>query len=643
MVKKHSRFLNTGLRSGKFLKRAILVLISVVLLLVAYLGITWLRPEVQQHVENSQEGDITHDVGAEDGAQLFCENLVKKGWTPRAAAAVCDLNRKYFQIVWQEAPDEWKSDLVLFQRLGGDPGIQIAIEKVPELAALLAGTLEYASDGPHQILDVLPKDAESRNDTIALLQLFAAPEEALAFCRIFKADKGLILRIWRAGAYDALAEFLKPLPTSSEVASEYRRWRQELFEPVLGKSQNELICLLVFLEIHRKQLIESLTKPRFRELFWSTYWPAVEPYYRECLNTDEEEKRITLWCEYLMDPRVWRYFEVFSNEPERAVKAYQQYGNVAVDISLDIVFSQIREKILDILRLSSPEVVMIVADQQLRKNPDFVAFLKRDLEPVRKAQALMTLKNLQPDEQTRRLAYWQTLSDSALYEELGPEPSGFQTWVPGFGVVYFLRKMAQGREVTVSDAVWGAGDLVALVPLGGAALKGSSGPLVQVLKKAGVRGAEEFVDSVTKNAAKRGISSLAVDVTHPTRYLFTQLKKSGADRRWFRTLTGLEARVFMRRDAVVLLDSTYLAKGPLGRFMKETAENAGFDKGCDVVSQVLTRGRSVTDEQMEALRQHRALWFLAAARRSEAADISWKDDEETLGEERRQSGGAVGK
>jgi len=76
---------------------------------------------------------------------------------------------------------------------------------------------------------------------------------------------------------------------------------------------------------------------------------------------------------------------------------------------------------------------------------------------------------------------------------------------------------------------------------------------------------------------KSGIDDLTkVDVTEFVQWSFN---KSGLGRKSYRRLTGLEARVFMRGDARVVIDPK---RGPFGQLLQETAEEALVDTVGDV-------------------------------------------------------------
>ena len=89
-------------------------------------------------------------------------------------------------------------------------------------------------------------------------------------------------------------------------------------------------------------------------------------------------------------------------------------------------------------------------------------------------------------------------------------------------------------------------------------------------------------------------------------------KRSGLSAKTFKIMDGLDARIFMRKDRRVVLD--FAGDNPLGRFLSETATNAGVEQvlGNEVVK---TTGRFAVVEgaaEIEAARRNVAAWWLAA-------------------------------
>ena len=93
--------------------------------------------------------------------------------------------------------------------------------------------------------------------------------------------------------------------------------------------------------------------------------------------------------------------------------------------------------------------------------------------------------------------------------------------------------------------------------------------------------------------------SLTVEVTGPVRYFF---QATGVGRRTFRRFTQLEARLFMRGDAKVLVRLDRLAGRPLiKKFLEETAE-AAFER--------TAKGSPYEDELRVAWQANASAWWL---------------------------------
>jgi hypothetical protein len=259
--------------------------------------------------------------------------------------------------------------------------------------------------------------------------------------------------------------------------------------------------------------------------------------------------------------------------------------------------------------------------------------LERPLPVGVRAAAFKQLLQLRPSH-TARLELFARLNDKALAEEVGPAPGGVITWLPGYAIYLVGKKLYQGRDPTFMEWFEAAAEMVP-------AAKAAKGRKVftTALKHSGLQLAEKTLGrqaaqqlmkkgmerelikwSITGQLAQlqrtaRRITTL--EITRPVQFMF---RYSGINRETLRRCTGLEARLFMRKDARVYL---HLHKSVLGklthRFLNEFAESVADDvlervdetaaqavRDVKQVAKVAQTGRQL----LESWRRHAAAWWL---------------------------------
>ena len=238
---------------------------------------------------------------------------------------------------------------------------------------------------------------------------------------------------------------------------------------------------------------------------------------------------------------------------------------------------------------------------------------------------------------------------SAVCEEVGiVAPSSVEEWIP---LYLQVRKVYQGREMTTADWVIAAVDVATFaVPVkgGGQMVKVVFKPIrktsTRVLMKSAVatvkrqlgrKSAEALVKEgdkaigswvfssglaeLRRNAVKHVSKMTTIDVTKPLTFMF---HRCGASRQTFKSLTGLEARVFMRGDARVVICPNKVVGNLGARFLRTTAENALLSTGLETrpgkeavkfVSETARSGYKFTTNSVEAWKKHVSAWWLMNA------------------------------
>ena len=355
---------------------------------------------------------------------------------------------------------------------------------------------------------------------------------------------------------------------------------------------------------------------------------------------------------------MWDYYHRFAGRGDLVYELFDRWGNLVVDVVLDRAYSEVSDKIFMAFHHADESVIEALTDNNLRREPLFVKLLKRNLPDHILAEALRRLGD-NPAEVPRLLADWDNLSDSTLIEALGPPPEGMQTWVPGYGVYYYLRKVAQGRETDTTDLIWAALDIpdvaLTVVTIGaGSGLakvgrtlakgveKGVAKNLAQrgakplskkiigeTLELAGRATARDLAPSVLREAYASYRTTLVhvkefgqIDVTEFYRFMYSSFRKVGLGGRTFKRLTGGEPRIFMRSDRRVVIYPGDLLdeKTVLGRLLRESAINAGFDitlrsppgrAAVGAMVGAVGQGTEVGEEHLAAWREYASLWWLA--------------------------------
>lgn len=578
----------------------------------------------------TNEGDATAATAVQDVVGTAESALRKVGWTSDAARAVANQNTRYFQILIEEDRTQFEKTIAILGRLAKHPEAQSALIKKPELAGLLAASLEVIPDGPRKILATVPADGhEDQEAVLELYGLFAAPVDSIALAESLGRDYSIIIRLSKQGAFDGIRWF-STLPTQPDAAEEYRQWLKIVFEAALNDSdEDELDRAQTFLVIHAPVIRERLeSDDRFRLEFLTTYWP----HFARILIKQTDD---LAWGTYVSDARVWDFYQRYG---EKGRKLFESRGPLAIDLMYADEYRSCQEQVFSTLEFANELVITSLYDDELRKQPLFIELIRRDLPGGTLAKALHLLAR-SGAQKPQLLEQWNSLDRSALIEDLGPPPEGPQTWLPGYSLYQLGRKKLQGREVTGMDLVFAAVDTVEIVLMAKGASKGlkvlQKGLGEQLVKRGVRQGAEQIASRssrelfpwvlregyrLSRTLGKSTGDKLSIDITDAIRFAF---ERSGLGNTTFKRLTGLEARVFMRSDRRVAVDVLGLTKSDhlVGRALRETAVNAGFDlslatepgqAAVKATVPITVQAADKAGAQLRAWKEHLSIWWLAA-------------------------------
>lgn len=576
------------------------------------------------------------------------KELMDSGWDREAATALLKLNGEFFTLQEDENPNGLEKNIKFLKGLGKHPEIQPLIKQHPELALLLAG-----AENPHLIAEVFDSIHEDYERLVGIFQQYCDTRDATFAALAFKNNREVIFNLQKKGVISP--EVLFTFAREGAGFEEYEKWLRDELKSRQNASPEEFSSFLVFILNQGPGLRRRLNeKESFRGQFREVLWP------RFIRAAGDQKDNISL---FLNDERVWDLLALDKGEI-----LLKDCGSIATDLLFGIPTTdqypypqELHPQVIQIL-LSKKEVP-ISALMKFRGNQLFYELLKRSIAPSTLSAALNKVFESGGYYQ-EKLKQFSKLSDTALAEEVGPEPSGVITWIPFYYTVYEIpKKVLQGRTPTGMDLVSGTLDIVFLVP------DLLSAGATTVPRKALVMGTKEGVKTIEKELAGKAVvaslreaglelatkkltksvagklsdkeltqwtvtatlletkkwlaevlgKAVTFEITKPVKLMF---ELSGVGRESMKKWTGLEARVFMRGDARVFVRLDKVPEkvlGPKGaKFFANTAENMAIGAASEtkIAEEAIRLGVSTaikTKEELEKLNWQRhvsAWWFI---------------------------------
>ncbi|MEA3642305.1 MAG: hypothetical protein VBE63_20525 [Lamprobacter sp.] len=517
-------------------------------------------------------------------AQLIAR-LIKAGWSRQAATAVVELNAVYFSIK-AEYPEQLEILLQQLDRLGQFENLALMprIERHPEFAALYAGA-------PIPIeLDRAFVNDDCAGVYAGMFQLIIDPHEQDVLVDAFQRYGRNICVLGAMGITAPAAVFM--FDHERPGAREYARWLNETVARALRASQpDDAVAEIMALALNQGEYLRNRLNQDsdFRRHFRTRLWPAFARV-TDCSNKPggECDTPLELLAE---EPRVWDLLM-----QDRGEELLAQGGLLAVELLTEppsgVPFPKdlhplVRESLLQ----GNNETLSALI--RFQNEPLFHRLMLRDdLDPSLRQRILGDLSSVCPEgtpqcpDLERRLRALGGFTLATLREDLAPEPTGLTTWIPLYDTYYTARKLSQGRDVSALDIAFVGLDVIDIFTLGKGKL------MTQALKKGGKTIAMETAESITKKSAKKILKSSSPDffkkaaesgrlmtaasksylvksinlaklsdqsmnmsrgleITKPVQWVF---EKTSIGRSSMKKITGLEARVFMRRDARVIVN-----------------------------------------------------------------------------------------
>lgn len=550
--------------------------------------------------------------------------LVKSGWDADAALAVIELNQDWFAILQQEDGQELANEISVLQKLGRYKQLTPILQTRPEIAGLLA-----ASANPELIAQSLDSP-EYYTLTAGLYVRHVAQEDSLALAQALDRNHDLIAKLHERGLtwIEMLFVFKRDTPGSKE----YDAWLREVLCGEVSAPDNRLASILNFLITQGPDIRFRLnSEDNFRRDFRTVLWPKLNRV-AEDMNQQFEA--------LLGNPHVWDMLTRSDGE-----KLLRRTGLLAVDLLYGNQKWPERLHTTVIQMLLEGDKTTLDALSQFGQEPLFHNLLQRSLST--KTRDVVFSKLFQADcNYPSLLQYYDSLSDAALEEEMADAPAGLKTFVPGYGIYYAIKKGTQGRTLQNEDALNIAMDLLTFFPVA-KSIKGGEKLLKQALvsdakknlSKASKIVTKEMLEKTAENNIKPWIihhalaklpselrsfsPRLMLDITASVQVMF---RITGIGRASYRILTGLEARLFMRKDARVFLNIRRAVNKVFRMYLRRTLRKAlgakvddqgqEDDSNEQIIIEAQKNENMKLPEVSRAWQQHVAVWWLVNASRS---------------------------
>ena len=539
---------------------------------------------------------FAYATSSNSATAAWIQTLQDKGWDETTAAEVVSLNQDWFTSLAENYSKELDAQLARLGRLGQYPQFTFLLQKHPELAGLLAG-----SEDPRLLAKTL-SDEDCYPYITQQYSLQAAPDDALALAKALERHGQIICALAKRGIPGASALFVFPHETTA--GREYARWLDDVVRNASGQSDDQLAELIGFIATEggdiRRRMERDVT---FRDQFRTTLWPRL-------VRAVQNEK----FSVAVTEPLVWDLLTLPQGE-----NLLKDWGPQAPTVLLfgDIAYpKELHETVIELMRNGDDETMNVL--MRFSGEPVLNNFLRRqDLDWEIKTTVLKNRYASCPKDFDQpcpdfveKVKHDSQLSASALAEDLKPEPSGPKMWIPLVSSYYTAKKMAQGRETSSFDLFLLGVDIVTVaMPVGkiaGNLMKGTAKTVAKgttreigenmvnqqlkdysrdaLAKKINAQVAKNLTEKqlipqamkevlkkympVISKARAAVAGNTAFEATKPLQFLF---EKTGVGRTTFKKWTGLEARVFMRNDAKVVI---YPTQGLSGAILRETAANA---------------------------------------------------------------------
>ncbi len=443
----------------------------------------------------------------------------------------------------------------------------------PEIAGLLAKVSE-----PDNLLRSLSSECVTHQLNYFLLY----PDFSDRIVEILDDHEELFCNYARAGLAIPLFTLFAHLDYQDYA---YEDWLTDTLADANRATAEEQLQIIIFLNnqgdsIRRRMQQDAVFASRFSSI-WRDFIAHIHWDTAKNANSSAEERGLQPSLFDAAVPGIWDYLML----PD-GIKLYQRFGVAP----LPLFFGQsaypksVHPQVT--LALLSGDTTLIYAINFFAYNSDFAKFLSRNLSSDLRRQGILQLLSACKNQalQCRTLYEWVELSDLALRRTIRPNAAPF---VVPKGIWTVWQKLEDGRDVTLWDAAAVALD-VASAALDAAAMVGTGGAssgLKLLGNTAIARGASALggqaakqvvVSGLKQQVRQQGAMSLKIDIAPLLQKFKPHGSKLGENlhQQVAQQVFGSKAyspKLYMRQDAVVLLDTKPLLSETWKRFRQESS------------------------------------------------------------------------
>ncbi len=536
-------------------------------------------------------------VEGNPGLENTVTNKLKEapGWTQEAANAYWKVNMRRLTVTNPLAPDLVEKETKLLWEIHPAPKVVSLLENHPEASGLLL--LAFKKEPlAEAIMDAPVGDQTMLVASYLFCTTHTEVDEWTAAVKRHPKIISLLQKKCAALPYQGIFAYLDTMK-SPEARDIYGKWLDEVMAPdVISASDETLSSRLNFVGYSGMDLRKKLDDPGFRPNFLGKIWPRFRDSMVQLSQMNAEKSDVYYLCG--SEPQIWEFFKredsqkLFVNAGMDAVTMLM--GNDALHLDVQAVVAALwAGGVLDLPRL----IHHYDGDESFRK----LVKLLGDKVNWGLLNAVILRLEEKGNQWPQEAKYLSGLALPALNAELHPQEPGV---IPGAGFVNLVRKALDGRRIDGGDWIAAGFDAMDIVTIGVILVTdGAAAPLLaeeKALQQTLKTTVEVSVQKLAKGAgrkapkaewpqvlAKKAMEQLPkactdtierfgmVDITKPVMAGFNISKRLGFDRESFKKLTGLEARVFMRKDGLVFINFTngLETSRPAAYFLTRTLEN----------------------------------------------------------------------
>jgi len=430
--------------------------------------------------------------------------------------------------------------------------------------------------------------------------------------------------------------FLRPevlldwTPSTQDGAAQYADWIDTVFRGYPGSVGDDAFGeRLGFVGRFGQEIQERMAvDENFRSRFAEAVWPALEGAAQVDPTTFAYGNESGLW-DFLLDREDGR--ELIRKIGPYACRFFYGKGSMP---------KYLHDKTAEFILFGDWKMM----DRLLRYSEDalFLSIMNREYVGPGYLATVMELLDEAGEKYPEKLKYLSNLPEEGFLSEIDPKDPGALEYLPGFSTYALIRKMSSGQELGAMDWVGAGLDVITLIPVAaaGKAAKPFATKLVKEGSEAAVAGASRNVrrelgegafKRFQKNAEESGewiyqlsskglgklpkkfreemLGAAHVDVTPLIKNSFQVGKRIGGNRKSYKRLTDLEARIFMRQDGKVYISLPDVAMSPTGRFLGEAVTGGGLG----MASKQLSGSLAKEQEQEQLYKESISAWWLGNA------------------------------